>query len=237
LALIGIILESDLFDFTYLLPGSIGAGLFINARYFENEMSQIVSAISYLDLDNIDAGIKTIEVQDCQYNYKSSIFQKRNWLITSARFNIPPQNDFSPAKISLLHEFLTSQCSYTTDLSYFFETYKELNLRLRSGIKQREKFTGIEQHRQQYRHFSYPSAGSIFKNIRELGKPIGQVIDELGLKGKRIGDALISPYHGNIIINIGQARAMDVINLIDKMSESIFKAHGISPVAEIMIIE
>ena len=64
-------------------------------------------------------------------------------------------------------------------------------------------------------HFTFPSAGSVFKNNRELGMPTGQVIDELGLKGMRIGGAQIAPWHGNIIINTGGATQKDVKELVD----------------------
>ena len=45
--------------------------------------------------------------------------------------------------------------------------------------------------------------------------PTGQVIDELGLKGMRIGGAHIAPWHGNIIINTGGATQKDVKELVD----------------------
>lgn len=58
----------------------------------------------------------------------------------------------------------------------------------------------------------YPSAGSIFKKIEGVGA--GRLIDQCGLKGRRCGDAQISFVHANIIINIGNATARDVRDLI-----------------------
>lgn len=68
----------------------------------------------------------------------------------------------------------------------------------------------IEKH-----HFDYPSAGSVFKNNRAFGFPSGKIIDDCGLKGKRIGDAEISTFHGNFIINLGCATQKDVKSLVD----------------------
>ncbi len=68
-------------------------------------------------------------------------------------------------------------------------------------------------------HFLHPSAGSIFKNDRSLGKPTGVILDQLGLKGKRIGDAQIAPFHANIIINLGSAKARDVRELMESAGE------------------
>ncbi len=64
-------------------------------------------------------------------------------------------------------------------------------------------------------HFLFPSAGSIFKNNRNLGKPTGAIIESLGLKGRSIGGAQIAPFHGNIIINKGTATSREIRDLIE----------------------
>ncbi len=58
----------------------------------------------------------------------------------------------------------------------------------------------------------YPSCGSVFKN--PLPRRAWEVIDSLGLRGKRIGNAAFSEKHPNFIVNLGQAKADDVWNLI-----------------------
>ena len=60
--------------------------------------------------------------------------------------------------------------------------------------------------------WQYPSAGSVFK--RPPGYYTGKLIEDLGLKGKTIGRAQISSKHGGIIINLGEATAEDVLQLI-----------------------
>src|SRR5580704_9824293 len=64
-----------------------------------------------------------------------------------------------------------------------------------------------------------PSAGCIFKNPGTI--PAGKLIDELGLKGTRVGDAMVSAEHGNFIINDGAATARDVLNLIELIRERV----------------
>jgi UDP-N-acetylmuramate dehydrogenase len=75
-------------------------------------------------------------------------------------------------------------------------------------------------------HFTLPSVGSVFKNNRDFGEPTGKIIDSLGLKGYRIGDAQVSLEHANIIVNIGNARAVDVKKLIEVIKDKVFKAYG-----------
>ena len=52
-------------------------------------------------------------------------------------------------------------------------------------------------------HYRLPSAGSVFKNDRSFGAPTGALLDGLGLRGRRIGDAMVSPWHANIFVNAG----------------------------------
>ena len=65
----------------------------------------------------------------------------------------------------------------------------------------------------------YPSAGCIFKNIPGYGA--GRLIDQAGLKGMKIGEAMISDKHANFIINLGNANANDVIKLIKLAKETV----------------
>ncbi len=97
----------------------------------------------------------------------------------------------------------------------------------------------IEQIRQKRRdagQFSYPNAGCIFKNSYETGKPTGQIIDELGLKGTRIGDAEIYHKHGNFIVNRGTATAQDVYRLVLLIESEIQQRLGIKIEREINLI-
>lgn len=78
------------------------------------------------------------------------------------------------------------------------------------------------------------SAGSVFKN--PVTKPAGWLIDQAGLKGKRIGGAEISPQHANFIINDRQARAKDVLELIRLAQKEVLKQFNIRLEPEIKLI-
>lgn len=60
------------------------------------------------------------------------------------------------------------------------------------------------------------------------------MIDELGLKGKRIGDAMVSDTHANFIVNVGQARAADVLKLIAEIKTKVKEKYGVDLEEEIM---
>jgi UDP-N-acetylenolpyruvoylglucosamine reductase len=79
-----------------------------------------------------------------------------------------------------------------------------------------------------------PSAGCIFKNPATL--PAGRLVDELGLKGTRIGGAAVSEVHGNFIVNEGGATAADVLALIDLIQRRAREERGIELETEVEII-
>jgi UDP-N-acetylmuramate dehydrogenase len=70
----------------------------------------------------------------------------------------------------------------------------------------------------------HPSAGSIFKKIEGVGA--GRLIDDVGLKGFRHGDAQISHIHANIMVNLGNATAKDVRELIAIAQEKVEQKFG-----------
>ena len=79
-----------------------------------------------------------------------------------------------------------------------------------------------------------PSAGCIFKNPVLI--PAGRLVDELGLKGTRVGGAVVSAEHGNFIVNDGQATARDVLELIAVLKAKAREARGIELHTEVEII-
>ena len=80
----------------------------------------------------------------------------------------------------------------------------------------------------------YPSAGCAFKNPD--GMSAGQIIDELGLKGKIMGGAKVSEKHANYIINTGNAKAEDVVMLISYIKQQARDKKGIQLQEEIKYI-
>ncbi len=78
-----------------------------------------------------------------------------------------------------------------------------------------------------------PSAGCIFKN--PPAGSAGRLIDEVGLKGERVGDAEVSAVHANFIINRGAATSADIIELIKKIRARVRSARGIELEPEVML--
>ena len=79
-----------------------------------------------------------------------------------------------------------------------------------------------------------PSAGSAFK--RPEGAYAAALIDQAGLKGFRIGGAMVSEKHAGFIVNAGGATASDVLRLLDAVRERVLRASGIALEPEIRVL-
>jgi UDP-N-acetylenolpyruvoylglucosamine reductase len=82
---------------------------------------------------------------------------------------------------------------------------------------------------------SQPSAGCTFKNPRP-DLPAGKLIDDLGLKGFRIGGAMVSDVHANFFVNMGSATARDVLALIEAAKERALRDRGVALETEVEIV-
>ncbi|MCK8827402.1 hypothetical protein MWH25_06545 [Natroniella acetigena] len=237
ISLIGVISNKTDFQFTYLLPGSVGAGIYINAKYYEEQLSDLLDTIYYLDLAKNRLSLEQISVEQCEFGYKTSTFQKKPWLIVGADFKF---TDCSQQEINSINRLLSKvqdrnlNLSSLAEFKSFFRTELS-NLETELDVAC-DYLQEVDQFREDRNHFKYPCCGSVFKNNHSYGTPTGALIDQLGLKGKKHGGAMIAPYHGNFIINHNQAQASDVLYLINLITELIDKRYGFIPEPEVIIV-
>ncbi len=109
-----------------------------------------------------------------------------------------------------------------------------------------QRANGVVSYRRETQPQGVFSPGCTFRNISSaeaLSVPTpnhttsaGFLIDHAGLKGKRIGEAQISPRHANFIINLGRATAHDVVQLIELAREAVYAQFGVRLTEEIVRI-
>jgi UDP-N-acetylmuramate dehydrogenase len=181
-------------EFAYSLPGSVGGAVWMNARCYGGEISDVLERADYLHGDDLQS--RRYEKNSADWGYKKSPFRVNRRVVLSASFRLRPGD---PAEM-------------------------------------RQKMKSYREDRERKGHFLHPCAGSIFKNNRAFGAPTGQLVDSLGLKGTRIGDAQIAPYHGNIFINTGNARASDMRTLIEKVEQEARARLGFELEREVILV-
>ncbi|MGI6485150.1 MAG: UDP-N-acetylmuramate dehydrogenase, partial [Tepidanaerobacteraceae bacterium] len=133
---------------------------------------------------------------------------------------------------------------YHDDLEYSYrysvlqnreEILLEVEMELKPGNysvikKKMDKYLSLRKEKQP---LNLPSAGSTFK--RPPGNYAGYLIEKAGLKGYRIGDAMVSNLHAGFIVNMGNATSKDVIELITHIQKTVKERFGINLEPEIKI--
>lgn len=197
------------------IPGTVGGAVFGAVQAFGGKISDIVKSVEVFDVKTNK--IKTFSKKRCGFFSKNSIFKKKkNLIILSAVF------------------------------------------KLKKGKKEeiKNKIREYFDYRKRNHPVKFPSAGSVFINPKkkikdkkllreypELKKfnkkgeiPAGFLIEKCGLKGKRVGGAKISEKHANFIVNLKNAKAKDVIELIKLIKKRVKNKFKIDLKEEIQII-
>ena len=111
---------------------------------------------------------------------------------------------------------------------------QEVVFELEPGDPEEIKKKGAEfnQRRRDKQPLEFPSAGSTFK--RPEGYFAGKLIMDAGLRGYRIGGAQVSEKHCGFVINVGNASASDIYDLMDEVSEKVYDQFGVKLEPEVV---
>lgn len=198
------------------IPGTVGGAVYGNIGAFGVFISEVVEKVEALDESDLKQ--KSFFRKECNFSLKSSVFKDSSYglIILSVILNFEKGGK------------------------------KEIEKRMKEYSEYRKKNHPL----------NYPSAGCIFKNVEyrnltedllnrfpelelfEQSKyvPAGFLIEESGLKGKKIGGAEISRKHANFIVNKGGAEAKDIYNLINLIKMEVKDRFGIELEEEIRYV-
>ncbi len=200
------------FEWAAGIPGTLGGAVRGNAgaryAFCGGEIKDsLVTALIWQGND-----VAEFSNADCRFGYRDSVFKHSKDIVLSATFT------FSPG-----------------DKRIILETTQKV-------IAERKG-----------KHASEPSAGSFFKNVflsewkRDVGElpprfleykkiAAGWLIEQAGLKGYRVGDALVSTNHANFIINAGKATQNEVLQVVEHVTSVVYNTFGISLEPEVQIV-
>ena len=218
------------------IPGTIQGAVYGNSGAFGKSMKDVVESVEVFDTKT--EKIKIFKNKDCRFSYRNSIFRKKkNLIILSVKIKSKKVDELrsSPrsANARVVDELRSSPRFAAARVVDELRSSPRFAAARVSNVKKIKQYLD---YKKQTQPLNFPSAGSIFKNftphrnkisgagpneLKELKKfqktgmiPAARLIEECGLKGKKIGNVKISEKHGNFIVNLDGGKAKDVIKLI-----------------------
>lgn len=130
------------------------------------------------------------------------------------------------------HEFSYRHSIFSNKNLLVLKTVMHLEPRNKDEIK--AEMTELNQRRRDKQPLEYPSAGSTFK--RPEGYFAGKLIEDAGLKGCRVGGAMVSEKHAGFVINYDNATATDILNLMEHIKGEVYMRFGVELEPEVKIV-
>lgn len=208
-----------------------------NITYHDNEV-EVTSGvmINSLALQILDHGLVGLEwASGIPGTVGGSIFGNAEAYKTST-FDCLKEVTFLD-KAGHIETLTKENISYGYRTSYFKEHPENIILSATFSLEYGDKKVAMEkiQSRRERRvsaqPLELPSAGSVFRNP-SVDMPSWRLIDGAGLKGYRIGDAMISEKHANFIVNVGSATGKNIRDLIEYSKKKVKEKYDIDLVLE-----
>ena len=199
------------------IPGTVGGAINGNAGAFKKSMKNIVREVEVFDAKEL--GIKNYKLRDCQFGYRNSLFKKNpHLIILSVTLQLKKGNKLEIEK--RIKEYLNyrkeKQPLNLPSVGSIFKNSKNFSA---GELGEEDKSSSLST--------ELPKEAKVRKRTKfSCDFAAARLIEECGLKGKRIGNVKISEKHANFIVNLGGGKAEDVkklINLVKKKVKNRFK--------------
>jgi UDP-N-acetylmuramate dehydrogenase len=223
-----------------LIPGTVGASAVQNIGAYGMEAAQSIYAVHATHIETLVQ--KTFLASECQFGYRHSVFKTahaRNYCITDVEFHLHKHGKF-------LLDY--------GDLHQKFIQQKEQNLRslrqvicdIRNQKLPNPQITGnagsffknplISQEQFDELHRKFPTIVHYNAAHKQVKVAAGWLIDNLGLKGFRIGGAQVHSQQALVLINTGTATSADIVQLAEEIQHRVLQAYNIRIEPEVLYV-
>ncbi len=226
-----------------LIPGNVGTTPVQNIGAYGTEIKDTFYSCEAMNIANQE--MKTFNKEECHFGYRESVFKnelKDQYIITSVVFKLTKRNH----KINISYGDIAAQLSEKNIQDPTLTQISEAVIAIRSSKLPDPKELG--------------NSGSFFKNPillktdfekihqqfpemkfyevspTEVKVPAGWLIEQVGFKGKRFGDAGIHKNQALVLVNYGNATGQEILDVSKTIQETIFKTFGIQIEAEVNVI-
>ncbi len=246
-----------------MIPGTVGGAVTQNIAAYGQTFSEVVEKVKGIFLSDLGT-LSVLSSSDCCFYYRDSIFKhdlKSKFIVTSvivklsktprydlnyhgraayeslagelAKFSQPP---FSPKDVAQavirLRQFKMPDWHVMGTAGSFFK----------NPFVSKEKFAELLKSLPDLQaypvdHMLYPNPDDpVFKMADQVKIPAGRLLDELGWKGKRIGNVGTFEKHALVVVNYGGATGQEILEFTQKMQEDVKKNFGIELEPEVNIL-
>ncbi len=212
-------LQHNMFGFENLIdiPGSVGAAPVQNIGAFGVEISKFIKAVDCVDLVNGDQ--ITLSQQQCEFSYRSSIFQKKRYLITAVHFHFPSTHKlichYESIQVLMKKKGMISEDLSPIILSELVSEIRSSNLPNPSIIPNVGSF---------FKNPIIKKADLSLKNFKESDLIIWDVDDEkIKLGAGRMIELIKSRFQYNINVDVYQKHALVIVNKNNAKQEDVLK--------------
>ena len=220
-----------------LIPGTVGAAPIQNIGAYGVELKTVFKCCRALEIETLT--FKIFNKEDCYFEYRSSIFKKElkeKIIITSVCFVLQKaphkvNTDYVPLKNALKGKKNTIQNIADAVIDIRKSKLPDPTKIGNSGsffknpIINKDEFFNLKN--------KYPDIPNFFEPSNKIKIPAAWLIEKMGYKGKRFGDAGIHNKQALVIVNYGNAKGSDILMLAKEIQEKILIHFGIKLETEV----
>lgn len=202
------------FEWAISLPGTIGGAVRGNAGCFGGEMKDVVKSAHVLQ----NGEVKELTNEELKFGYRDSLLKHEDAIVLSVVLQLErgDKEALEARMEEILHTRKTTQPISCGSAGCLFKNYE---IKDDKELKRLTDLLALPESMQQRRQVSS-----------------GWLIDKMGLKGATVGEAQISDQHANFLLNLGNAKAEDVMNLIALIKSKAKELYGIEMEAEVQTL-
>lgn len=222
-----------------LIPGSVGAAPIQNIGAYGVELSSVFHRCKALDLESLS--FNEFDKAACEFGYRSSVFKthlKGKAIITRVQFKLSKKNHQTHTQYGTLQASLQGKEMSIQNIAASVIAIRKSKLPDPAQIGNSGSFfknpvIPVNQFKQLQEN--YPEIPHYPDTAEKIKIPAGWLIEKLGYKGKRFGDAGVHEKQALVLVNYGNAKGVELLNLAQQIQEQVLQNFGIQLEVEVNI--
>lgn len=222
-----------------LIPGSVGAAPIQNIGAYGVELSSVFHRCKALDLESLS--FNEFDKTACEFGYRSSVFKthlKGKAIITRVQFKLSKKNHQTHTQYGTLQASLQGKEISIQNIAASVIAIRKSKLPDPAQIGNSGSFfknpvIPVNQFKQLQEN--YPEIPHYPDTADKIKIPAGWLIEKLGYKGKRFGDAGVHEKQALVLVNYGNAKGVELLNLAQQIQEQVLQNFGVQLEVEVNI--